>query len=115
MPVNTAQNANRPVNAQEISVLSRTATGTDGWFDISGFRSSTLFFSGLETGSTIKIEVANKPSTPPANGAILTSSLGPDANNCAQFAISGAFHWLRATKTQGTTPTASVGALHGLL
>jgi hypothetical protein len=102
---------NLPINAMEFSPLSTTTTLASAWIDISGLKSSTIFVKGLETGGTVKVEVGHGAAAP-ANGAIL-ATLAPDANNCAQLAV-GPFHWLRLTKTQGGTPTASVVSVYGL-
>jgi poly(3-hydroxybutyrate) depolymerase len=100
-----------PVNAVEFTPLSTTTTLASAWIDISGLKSSTVFVKGLETGGTVKVEVAHGAAAPAA-GAIL-ATLAPDANNCAQQSV-GPFHWLRLTKTQGGTPTASVCSVYGL-
>lgn len=104
--------SNRPTRSIELSALSTTNTGNGGWIDLSGFINWTLFFSGLETGSTVKVEVANGATAPAGSGAILTSTLAPDANNCAQLPCVGGYHWVRVTKTQGGTPTATTGTVH---
>jgi hypothetical protein len=111
MPVNPAASS-RPTRSIELPALSTTNTGNGGWIDLSGFINWTLFLSGLEAASAVKIEVANGAAAPAGNGAILTSTLAPDANNCAQYSSTGGYHWLRVTKTQGTTPTATVGTVH---
>jgi hypothetical protein len=72
-----------------------------------------LFLKGLETGSTVKVEAANGAAAP-TNGTVLAAALAPDANGTAVYICTAPFHWVRITKTQGTTPTATTGNLHAL-
>lgn len=105
----------RPARSHEFQILSTTNTADSGWIDVSGLSDWTVFLSGLESGAVIKIEVANGATAPSGHGALLTSTLAPDANGCAQFSQSVPFHWVRVFKVQGGTPTASVATLHGAL
>ena len=106
--------ASLPVRGVDWQILATTLTGNSGWVDISGVLNWTLFLAGLETGSTVKIEGGNG-TTAPTNGVVLAAALAPDANGIAAYVCSAApYHWIRVSKTQGTTPTATTGQFHAL-
>jgi hypothetical protein len=106
--------ASLPSRGVEWTILTTTNTGNSGWVDISGTLNWTVFLKGLESGSAVKIEGANGAAAP-TNGSVLVAAQAPDANGVAAYVCSAApYHWIRVTKTQGTTPTATTAVFHAL-
>jgi hypothetical protein len=101
-------------NSDEFQILSTTLTGDSGWVDIGQYRAWSVFFTGIETGAVVTVELMNKLTVPLAGDKGTSSTLTVDANANASFESNAKpYHWLRLKKVQGGTPTASIAIMFG--
>lgn len=105
-------------NADDGTILTTTSTLASAWIDVSGYKSFSIFVSGLKVSDAtdkVTLEFANGAVGPTNGSANGTSAIVGDANGVGVASFSNQpWHWLRVTKTAAAvTPGAATVQLFG--